>query len=41
MRLNDIKKIISAVEEAISFVLGEDMPEKNTVIIDKYPNLIP
>ncbi len=39
--MNKIKKVISAIDEAIRFVLGENIPEKDTVIIDKYPNLMP
>ncbi len=39
--MNEIKKVISAIDKAISFVLGENIPEKDTVIINKYPNLMP
>ncbi len=40
-RLDKIKRVISAIDDVISFVMGENLPLKDTVIIERYPNLMP
>ncbi len=40
-RLDEFKKVVSAIDDAFSLVFGEDLPEKDSAITDDYPNLLP
>ena len=37
--MDEIKKVVEAIDEAISLVFGEGMPEKTAIVAEKYPNL--